>query len=74
MLRLAVVGVYVESDNGGSALHGSLRYHWVGARMVVFVRYRGLGSGWVAPEFLGRGIVFAASVWQTITRFLVTGA
>ena len=38
-MRLAVVGVYVKFDNVGSVLRDILRYNWVGAGTVTFVRY-----------------------------------
>ena len=73
-MRSAVIGVYLDCDNGGRVLPGILRYHWFGAGMVAFFRYCVVGSGTVVLGVSGCGLVFSASVWQIVPRFLVEGA
>ena len=37
------------------------------------VRYHVVGAGTVTPGILECGIVFAASIWKTVTWFLTVG-
>ena len=58
-LRSAGVGVCVQCDDGGSALRGIIRYNWVKARTIVFIRDCGVGAGTVMIEVSaenGRGV------------------
>ena len=52
-LILAVVGVYVNSDDGGSVLCGTPCYYWVGAGTVAFVCHHSVGSGTVVLGISG---------------------
>ena len=63
----------VSGDDGRSVFCGILYYNWVGAGMVVFIRYRSVGSGTVVLGVSGYGVAFAASVWQAGPWFLVAG-